>query len=98
MAAVKRYFHLCCHILLTVHDIVVCTKAPAAAERLAAIFPGVVTKGIAMTIPMPGHPVDATALPASLAALEQLQQLITDHDAVFLLTDSREARWLPTVN
>jgi ubiquitin-like modifier-activating enzyme ATG7 len=35
--------------------------------------------------------------PLSLQATEQLQQLVADHDVVFLLTDTRESRWLPSM-
>jgi ubiquitin-like modifier-activating enzyme ATG7 len=49
---------------------------------------------------MPGHPI-ATSNPALVARtkadVEKLEQLIDSHDAVFLLMDSRESRWLPTV-
>lgn len=49
---------------------------------------------------MPGHPI-ATSNPALVAQtkadVEKLEQLIDSHDAVFLLMDSRESRWLPTV-
>ena len=30
-------------------------------------------------------------------SVEQLEELIKSHDVVFLLLDTREARWLPTV-
>ena len=46
---------------------------------------------------MPGHPVP----PANVVKAEQdvatLEKLIDDHDVVYLLMDSRESRWLPTV-
>ena len=32
-----------------------------------------------------------------LSDVSRLEQLISDHDVVFLLMDSRESRWLPTV-
>jgi ubiquitin-like modifier-activating enzyme ATG7 len=49
---------------------------------------------------MPGHPISTSneALVAQTKAdVEKLEQLIDSHDAVFLLMDSRESRWLPTV-
>ena len=48
-------------------------------------------------IPMPGHPVSPTANDQTRADVAKLEQLIGEHDAVFLLMDSRESRWLPTV-
>lgn len=50
-----------------------------------------------MTIPMPGHHVTPETLPRVKQDVEMLTNLIHDHDAVFLLGDSREMRWLPTV-
>jgi ubiquitin-like modifier-activating enzyme ATG7 len=50
-----------------------------------------------MTIPMPGHPVDAASLPAAMETVAKLDSLVSEHDVVFLLTDSRESRWLPTL-
>jgi len=29
--------------------------------------------------------------------VKQLEQLISEHDCIFLLMDTRESRWLPTV-
>jgi len=48
---------------------------------------------------MPGHPISNN--PASIAQaktdVERLEKLFDEHDAIFLLMDSRESRWLPTV-
>jgi ubiquitin-like modifier-activating enzyme ATG7 len=46
---------------------------------------------------MPGHPIASASEQAVAADVAKLEQLINDHDAVFLLMDSRESRWLPTV-
>ena len=53
-----------------------------------------------LSIPMPGHPIPAS--PASIMEqtkkdVEKLEGLIEAHDVVFLLMDSRESRWLPSV-
>jgi ubiquitin-like modifier-activating enzyme ATG7 len=44
---------------------------------------------------MPGHPYSNDE--KLQADVEKLSNLINEHDVVFLLTDSRESRWLPTV-
>lgn len=74
-------------------------KAHIAAKRLAEVFPSVNTKGIHLSIPMPGHAVGSNpaAIQKVLDDLDTLESLVKEHDAVFLLTDSRESRWLPTV-
>jgi hypothetical protein len=46
---------------------------------------------------MPGHPVPASAAGSTKVAIQKLEELIVEHDAVFLLMDSRESRWLPTL-
>lgn len=48
---------------------------------------------------MPGHPVNFSEATLSQAQrdVEQLEKLISEHDVVFLLMDTRESRWLPTV-
>lgn len=53
--------------------------------------------GHVLSIPMPGHGVSGASEKAAREAVATLTTLIEEHDAVFLLTDSREARWLPTV-
>jgi ubiquitin-like modifier-activating enzyme ATG7 len=55
--------------------------------------------GHAISIPMPGHPIPSSdaALSQAKADVEKLEKLFDEHDAVFLLMDSRESRWLPTL-
>ena len=48
-----------------------------------------------MSVPMAGHPIMDEA--AVRSEFETLQCLIQEHDAIFLLMDTRESRWLPTV-
>lgn len=72
-------------------------KAEAAADALRAIFPGVKARGVQLTIPMPGHVVGDNMLVDVSKRVEILEKLVKDHDVVFLLMDSRESRWLPTL-
>ncbi|XP_072952894.1 ubiquitin-like modifier-activating enzyme atg7 [Typha angustifolia] len=72
-------------------------KAVAAARNLKHILPAVEAEGIAMPIPMPGHPISAREEPSVLEDCKRLQALIASHDVIFLLTDTRESRWLPTL-
>ena len=70
-------------------------KALRAAESLKEIYPGVQSEGIVMSVPMAGHPI-LDELSAE-AEFKSLKALIESHDALFLLMDTRESRWLPTV-
>uniref|UniRef100_A0A6B2KZK5 Ubiquitin-like modifier-activating enzyme ATG7 n=1 Tax=Arcella intermedia TaxID=1963864 RepID=A0A6B2KZK5_9EUKA len=72
-------------------------KAPTAAQMLKKIFPNINAKGIEMSIPMPGHPIEEKNKKAFFETLDQLDQLISEHDFTFLGLDSREARWLPSL-
>uniref|UniRef100_T1H5Y8 THIF-type NAD/FAD binding fold domain-containing protein n=1 Tax=Megaselia scalaris TaxID=36166 RepID=T1H5Y8_MEGSC len=71
-------------------------KATTAAERLQEINPSSITKGIVMQIPMPGHTV-GDSMKESITKDLKLDSLVKEHDVIFLLTDSRESRWLPTM-
>eukprot|EP01137_Pigoraptor_chileana_P005276 Opistho-2@48148 len=72
-------------------------KAKAAAEHLKKIFPGMDSEGVSMSIPMPGHAVSEESAASVRADVVRLEGLIDDHDVVFLLMDTRESRWLPSV-
>eukprot|EP01043_Picozoa_sp_COSAG02_P005060 COSAG02_NODE_135_length_34565_cov_80.368856_14_plen_724_part_00 len=72
-------------------------KAAAAATHLKAIFPGVTATGHDLSIPMPGHPMPASAREQLAADVKKLEDLVLAHDIVFLLTDTRESRWLPSL-
>jgi ubiquitin-like modifier-activating enzyme ATG7 len=70
-------------------------KAYQAAESLKKIYPGVESSGHVMSVPMLGHPITDEANTEMEFSI--LQKLVEDHDAIFLLMDTRESRWLPTV-
>ena len=70
-------------------------KAQRAAEALKEIYPGVQSIGWDLSVPMAGHPVmDEAKVEADFHIL---RNLINEHDAIFLLMDTRESRWLPSV-
>ena len=46
---------------------------------------------------MPGHPVSGSTEAEVRAAFEKLRDLVASHDLIFLLMDSRESRWLPSL-
>lgn len=70
-------------------------KAQKAADNLKRVYPGVAAKGVCLEVPMIGHPV--TDEERQKASFDLLDTLIEQNDVVFLLMDSRESRWLPTV-
>jgi ubiquitin-like modifier-activating enzyme ATG7 len=69
-------------------------KAATAARRLKEVLPSAHIQGFELAVPLPGHPVDLDHVESSL---EQLETLVNNHDVVFMLTDSRESRWLPSL-
>ncbi|CAD6565237.1 MAG: Autophagy protein 7 [Cyphobasidiales sp. Tagirdzhanova-0007] len=72
-------------------------KAQCAAEALRRIYPSIEATGIQLAIPMPGHPIPPNNVDNTRQAVVQLSKLIDEHDVVYLLMDSRESRWLPTM-
>ncbi|KAG0267538.1 Autophagy protein 7 [Actinomortierella ambigua] len=72
-------------------------KATTAAANLKRVYPGVTAEGISMMIPMPGHPVPSHGVEKAQQDVSRLVELFENHDAIFLLMDSRESRWLPTL-
>ncbi|KHN87023.1 Ubiquitin-like modifier-activating enzyme ATG7 [Toxocara canis] len=73
------------------------SKARAAAERLRRIVPSVDSSWVEMQVPMPGHTVTVQEESKVRETVEKLESLIKNSDVVFLVMDSREARWLPTL-
>lgn len=50
-----------------------------------------------LSVPMPGHPVPPALVDSTKKDIKKLEDLIDGHDVIFLLMDSRESRWLPSV-
>ena len=50
-----------------------------------------------MSIAMPGHFVGDSIRKKVEEEVKQLDDLIKTHDCIFLLMDTRESRWLPTL-
>jgi ubiquitin-like modifier-activating enzyme ATG7 len=46
---------------------------------------------------MAGHPIAEQEMDLTKDSIQKLTQLIQSHDMIYLLTDSRESRWLPTL-
>lgn len=70
-------------------------KAYRASQALREIYPGVESAGHVLSVPMAGHPITDDS--QTQKDFELLKELIDNHDAIFLLMDTRESRWLPTV-
>ena len=64
-----------------------------------SMFPPLLTRylGNNLSIPMPCHPVPPGTEAAAKKDVETLERLVDEHNVVFLLMDSRESQWLPTV-
>lgn len=72
-------------------------KAETAATALKEIYPAVKALGVTLEVPMIGHSTTSSSEERVRQQYDELVALIESHDAVFLLMDSRESRWLPTV-
>ncbi|KAL7051316.1 hypothetical protein ACKWTF_004425 [Chironomus riparius] len=72
-------------------------KSKAAAERLLEILPSVKSHGHVLTIPMPGYPINESTRQKTIEDVDLIVNMIKDSDVLFLVTDSRESRWLPTL-
>lgn len=72
-------------------------KAETASARIKQINPSAESRGVTLSIPMPGHPVSKLEEEKVKEDITQLEDLVESADVVFLLTDTRESRWLPTL-
>merc|ERR1711939_456112 len=72
-------------------------KAERAADVLSEIYPGMDANGVNLSVPMAGHAIRPEDEDRVGKDFQRLRNLIESHDAVFLLMDTRESRWLPTV-
>lgn len=84
--------------LYTHQDAVECRrKVDALKDRIKDIHPGVEVETHHFFIPMPGHPVGESTMQSTIENINKIKDLIQENDVIFMLTDSRESRWLPTL-
>jgi ubiquitin-like modifier-activating enzyme ATG7 len=73
-------------------------KAILAPKKLKEIFPLTNSNGFNINIPLPGRTlIDEKSKEEYIKNLTLLEEQIKLHDIIFLLTDSRESRWYPTL-
>ncbi|KFD60739.1 hypothetical protein M514_10096 [Trichuris suis] len=72
-------------------------KHEAAAAALKQIFPAMEVHSYGYTVPMPGHIIEECDEAKTVKDVEKLENLVKEHDVIFLLMDTREGRWLPTL-
>ncbi|KAF8822301.1 putative autophagy-related protein 7 atg7 [Cardiosporidium cionae] len=72
-------------------------KVEAAKKNLLEIRPDMECEAVNIEIPMPGHPAITEGSDNFELSYQILESLIDSHDVVYLLTDSRESRWLPAL-
>ena len=72
-------------------------KVEVAAASLRRIHPMINVNAHVLSIPMPGHHIAENEVDQTKKDVERLESLIENHDVTFLLMDTRESRWLPTV-
>ncbi|KAJ1361437.1 hypothetical protein KIN20_020683 [Parelaphostrongylus tenuis] len=73
------------------------SKAETAATALQRIYPCIEANAVCLTVPMPGHTISESEEDALERDITVIDELVANHEVVFLALDSREARWLPTV-
>eukprot|EP01084_Bolivina_argentea_P249631 417986_1 len=73
------------------------SKAKIAQKSILEIFPAANCKGYNISIPMPGHFMEKSMEKKTKAEFELFEKLVQENDVIFLLTDSRESRYFPTL-
>eukprot|EP01097_Dermamoeba_algensis_P004821 TRINITY_DN3099_c0_g1_i1.p1 TRINITY_DN3099_c0_g1~~TRINITY_DN3099_c0_g1_i1.p1 ORF type:complete len:439 (+),score=105.65 TRINITY_DN3099_c0_g1_i1:628-1944(+) len=72
-------------------------KAEAARDALKRIVPSANVTSHVLSVAMSGHAIIETERAKMEKDISQFVSLVKEHDVIFLLTDSRESRWLPTL-
>ena len=70
-------------------------KIEVAVQRLRAMNPFASIEGRYLSVPMPGHPIFPNELEGVEQDVLQLIHYVQTSEIIFLLTDTRESRWLP---